>query len=102
LPGKKKSLKKKKNFQNTEMHVEHKKHAYVHGFYTMQTVYAREIYRGQGVYASANFQKIKRFGWITRHGRLVGTWKVTRDPRETPQWSHQLFYGENPPILSLR
>jgi hypothetical protein len=71
--------------------------------------------------------KNKKFGQESGKGKMVGTWKVTRDqldlehsenskrnsksnqnkisrydPKKTLWWSCQFFYGENSPILGLR
>jgi hypothetical protein len=71
----------KKFSKTTETCVVHDQPAYVRGLYIMQTMYVRVLYREQGAYTSVNFQKKKKnLDRQLGKGKLVGTWKVTRDP----------------------
>jgi hypothetical protein len=71
----------KKFSKTTETHVVHDQPVYVRGLYIMQNVYVCVLYREQGAYTSVNLKKKKKIlDKQLGKGKLVGTWKVTRDP----------------------
>jgi hypothetical protein len=70
-----------KKFSKTiETHVVQIHPTYVRGMYIIQTTYVCVLYREQITYTSVNFQKRKSLDRKLGQEKLVGTWKVTRDP----------------------